>query len=423
MLPEKKSLFIVRKDQPLSYRITRGINHSMMIIRGRKSVVPSELPCPTPKLIRRLPFLHVGTLVAIILTLLGNSGPAADSLDTEWKKYLRMAEEAENSQSIAQTLSLYERALSLAEQFGKQDGRLSVTLHRFGKFCSLHNMSDKAIDLLRESTSVIEHLPADQRLDLDLAKEYTWLGFALLHKHKYAEAESYARKALALQEGLLDPDDEALMETLPNLAALLFVEKHYVEALSCYRRAAHVARVQNSPELGPMLLMVARLEVMTDQLDEADKTFQQAMACKRRSNKQEFADGLHGLGRTNANKQRWRQAEFCFKEAQALLCDCGLTNGPMMAELLDDYGTLYKLRGQFPAAEGLYRRAFAILKLPKEPAQIKLKGKIAEDLALTLEAEGKSKEAAALKKESESLAHLCGEVPKSPEVRRPQSAP
>jgi tetratricopeptide (TPR) repeat protein len=389
---------MVREDQPLSYRITRGINRSMMVIRCKLSAGLSELPCPTPKLIARSIFHHAATVVAIILTLSGNSGPAADSLDTEWKKYLRMAEEAEKSQSIEQTLSLYERALSLAEQFGKQDGRLSVTLHRFGQFCSLHNMPDKAIDLLRESTSVIEHLPADQRLDLDLATEYNWLGYALLDKDKYAESESYVRKALTLQEALLDPQDATLLPTLTNLGEALFRQKRDDEALYIYKRAAHIARVQNSPGLGTLLLRVATLEVTTDRFDEADKSFQQAMACERKSNKQEFADGLHGLGHANGHKERLRQAEFCEKEAQTLLSDCGLTNGRTMADLFFDRAELYRKQRQFPMAERLYRRGFAIVKQSKEPQCVKLKGKIALHLVETLEAQGKSKEIGAFKK-------------------------
>jgi tetratricopeptide (TPR) repeat protein len=365
--------------------------------RGRR-VYLAQLPFSTAKLTAPLRSLQFAIIIAAALSLSSNHARADETLDTQWKKCFAMAQEAEAKRAIPQALSLYEKALSLAEQFGKQDGRLSVTLHRFGTFCLYWGMLDRSVSLYKESIVVIEHMPSDQRLDLDLATEYSLLCQALDEQRKHEEAESCARKALALQESLLHPEDGALIETLNRLGNAVFAQQRHAEALVFFKRAAHIAQLEKSRNLGPMLLNIARIEVILDKFDEADADLQKAMALESRSDPKAFADGLQRVGRRNTEKRRWQQAERCLKEAHTLLASAGSLNTPTMADLLFDYGKLYRLQGQFLRAESLYRQAFAILKQPKEPAQIKLKGRIASDLVQTLEAQGKSKETAAFRK-------------------------
>ena len=327
--------------------------------------------------------------------------PVKVSDDIQWKKCLQVADQAAESSAPELAGPLYIKALSMAERFGEHDPRLVVSLHKVGSFY-LYRSPPKAASYYKRSLAVMETLPRHQVLDLDLAMENGLLCEALMQQKKYAEAEQYAKKKLALEESLLRNDDGALVHSLMRIGECEFNQERFEQAEPYYKRASEIARAQNFPLLPNIFLILARIEAQACQFDKAVSYKQQAEAVKYKSDQVEFADNLRRLGVSFMRKRQWKEANDCYQEAADLLSTAPKDTSEITATLLSDRGRLCFRQEQYSQAQVLYEKALSLTRSAKLSVHKDLVEWV-KSLAEVLQKQGKTEEAAKLSQQLQAV--------------------
>ena len=340
--------------------------------------------------------------ILLISQVCTNRCPAVPNDDSQWKQYLQSADEANEHGSTQLAGTHYAKALAIAEQFGEHDPRFVVTLHKLGNFY-LYRAPSSAASYFKRSLTLMETLPRDQVLDLDLALENGLLCEALINQGKFADAEPYAKRKLALQESLLHEDDPALFQSLMRMADCELGQLHYAQAIPFLKRAIEIARARKYATLGNHLLVLARTEVYNLEFSKADDYKQQAIALKNSCVPSAFADDLRTVGVAFMRKERWKEADDCYKETAHILSSAHLEKTIHMAALLADQGRLCYRQGQYTNAEAIHRKALLLIKPLNLPIKDQVVKMIIGFLAQDLEKEGKIEEAAKLQQQLESV--------------------
>ncbi|PWT95393.1 MAG: hypothetical protein C5B53_11530 [Candidatus Melainabacteria bacterium] len=246
----------------------------------------------------------------------------------------------------------------------------------------------------------METLPRDKVLDLDLAMENGLLCETLMAQKKYAEAEQYAKKKLALEESLLHSDDAVLVHSLTLIGDCEIQQEQFAGAEPFYKRASEIARLQKFPTLGNLLLTLARTEAQLKEFSKAETYKQQALAVKHKANQVEFAENMRRLGVAFMRKQQWAEADACYQEAAEILASIHQDSSPTMAMLTANRGRLCYRQEQYAQAEILYQKAMSMIKTTNRPVNKEVWNGMAE----VLEKEGKTDQASKLREQLKATA-------------------
>jgi tetratricopeptide (TPR) repeat protein len=202
-----------------------------------------------------------------------------------------------------------------------------MCLLNVGEYAADHHNSAEAENLLAEAATNFAKSEGSNSLHLALASVY--LGDVYESEGKYAESEASYRKALAIQEARLSPDDADLGRTLNGLGNALDSEGKSAEAKSLKIQATAIYE-----KAGPS---------------------------------QTLSEGwlLNQRGQARAAEGDYRQAESLYKQAiEADETKYGAEN-PQVAEALEFLARLYRDKNAFPietkeSAEPIFQRILSI---------------------------------------------------------------
>ncbi len=143
----------------------------------------------------------VGIVASLLCLLLGPAYAVAQQAD--WERYMRAGAAAYQQGSYAEAVKQIKAALSAAEAFGPNDPRLATTLNNLAVFYNAQG--------------------------------------------KYAEAEPFNKRALAIREKVLGPAHPEVATSLNSLAELYRAQGRYATAEPLYNRALRI----DEKALGP----------------------------------------------------------------------------------------------------------------------------------------------------------------------------
>jgi tetratricopeptide (TPR) repeat protein len=283
-------------------------------------------------------------------------------------------------------------------------------------------------------------------------------------KAAYARAEPLARRALAIDEARLDPNDQLLATRLSNLAELLRATDRLKEAEPLYRRALKITeaspgenhhtaviRLNNlatllhttnrlaeaerlyrraldvavaglrsdDPLLATCLLNFAALLRATSRLSEAEDLYRQALAIEEANfgpDHPRVANQLNGLAGVLRATGRFQEAEIMIRRALAINEASHHSDHPDTAECLNSLGQLLQATGRLTEAEPLYRRAVGIIEASFGPAHSQMANHL-NSLANLLHVMGDDKETEALYRQALAIDEACF-GPDHPEVAK-----
>ena len=202
--------------------------------------------------------------------------------------------------------------------------------------------------------------------DPELARRLSNLAALLKATNRLAEAEPIMRRALAISEKSLGQDHPQVATGLNNLAAMLYDMNRPAEAEPLYRRALAIDEARygpDHPEVATDLNNLAQLLQTTNRPDEAEPLYRRALAIFETSLGQDHpqvATGLNNLALLLKQTNRLGEAEPLYRRALAIDEASYGPDHPEVATDLNNLATLLRATNRLAEAEPLYRRALAI---------------------------------------------------------------
>lgn len=247
------------------------------------------------------------------------------------------------------------------------DAKITAAAAAYGK-----KSYAEAEKLYKEAVSELES-SADK--GEKLSRTIVALGNTYFEEAKYAPAQAAFLRALPMQEKALPANSPELGTTLESIGDADRVLLKWAEAETYYKRALAIReKLPPNDDLG---WTYHNLGVATYQLKrpaEAEKYFRQALAIRQKHpNDLNLAWTLYGLGDTCNALNKFDDAEKYWKLALQIRESAYGLDSPELLGLLKNLGGLYFQRRQFPFAATYYQRALAIHQ----------KGKPSLDLAWT----------------------------------------
>ena len=195
---------------------------------------------------------------------------------------------------------------------------------------------------------------------------FAQLGVLFDAKARYAEAEWLKRRAVAISEVTLRPDDPEVARRLNNLAALLKATNRLAEAEPLYRRALGILETglgQHHPQVAISLNNLAELLRQTSRLDEAEPLYRCALAIDEASygpDHPNVAIRLNNLASLLYATNHLGEAEPLIRRALAIDEATYGPDHPNVAIRLSNLASLLYATKRLDEAEPLFRRALAI---------------------------------------------------------------
>src|SRR6185312_376195 len=193
-----------------------------------------------------------------------------------------------------------------------------------------------------------------------------WLGRCFYELAEWAEAEPLIRRALAIDEKNLRPEDPIIAIHLNNLAMVLKDTNRLGEAEPLMRRALAIEEKSFGPEhpnVARDLNNLAQVLQDADRRVEAEPLMRRALAIDEKSFGTEHATvalGLSNLAQLLQDTNRPGEAELLMRRALAIdEKSCGPEH-PNVARDLNNLASLFEATNRLVEAEPLMRRALAI---------------------------------------------------------------
>ncbi|MCH8805465.1 MAG: tetratricopeptide repeat protein, partial [Planctomycetes bacterium] len=163
-----------------------------------------------------------------------------------WRVYLDDGDKAYAAVRYAEAEKLYKLSVTEAENFGRTDPRLALSLNNLAMLYDTQGKYDQAEPLFKRSLAINEKALGPEHPDVaaslnNLAELYRVQG-------KYDQAEPLYKRSLAIKEKALGPEHPDVALGLNNLAALYDTQGKYDQAEPLYKRSLAIYEKALGPE-------------------------------------------------------------------------------------------------------------------------------------------------------------------------------
>ena len=256
----------------------------------------------------------------------------------------------EASKLLAESLEIRERELRQT-QINVADAALFLgsSLYEQGRYRESAGAYRKALSVRGEDATTLNNLAVSLGLAAD-----------------YAGAERLFRRALAINEKTLGPDNPATATSLGNLAAVLMAVGEYEGAEPLLRRALAVEEKAEGPDHPHAASSLNAFGVWLKTKGDyagAESVFRRALAIGEKAqgpNHPATALSLNNLAELLAAKGDCAGAELLFRRALAIREKVLGPDHPDTASSLNGLAALLAAKGDYAGAEPLCRRSLAI---------------------------------------------------------------
>lgn len=308
-------------------------------------------------------------MAAVVCILLVSAHASAQ--DSLWQEHMAIGKKAVQEGLYADAERAYLAALKEAEGFGPQDPRFAQTLYDLAALyydlAALYRIQAKyaeAEPLLKRALAILEDVlgPEDQNVATSLnalAGVYAILG-------NFADAEKLYKRALAIQEKLLRPDEAEIANSLDGLALVYTVQSKYFDAEQLYKHALAIREKvfgPDHPAVANSLSSLALLYFGQVNYTKAEPLYHRSIRILEKTLGQDhpsLANSLSGLAGLYMRQGRRPQAESLFKRALAIQEKALGAEDSVVAGTLSALAWLNMTYGKYAEAESLYTRALAI---------------------------------------------------------------
>lgn len=176
-------------------------------------------------------------ITSILMSFVQQTATAGQKSEELWKKYLSEGDRIYKSDKYARSAQWYKKALAEAQARKKNDASVAIILYRLGTISLSGYHHREAKEYFQKCLHILERLPNDKRLDLDIASTLVSLGDV---SGSAVKAQIYFERALAIQKKLLHAEDTEFGTTQYKLACALYNLNKYEKALPLYKSAESI---------------------------------------------------------------------------------------------------------------------------------------------------------------------------------------
>ena len=183
---------------------------------------------------------------------------------------------------------------------------------------------------------------------------------------RYADAESLYKRALAIREKALGPDNPDVSDSLDNLAAFYEAQGRFADAESLYKRALAIREKALGPDnlaVAGTLSKLAAFYEAQGRFADAKSLYKRALAIREKAlgpDNPDVSDSLDNLAAFYEAQGRFADAKSLYKRALAIREKALGPENHAVAESLTNLAALYKAQNRYGEAELFYKRALAI---------------------------------------------------------------
>jgi tetratricopeptide (TPR) repeat protein len=263
-------------------------------------------------------------------------------------------------------------AVHLLEALPPAADRDRVLAHALVVHADLHRRAGR-YEAVDEALSRFRRLIEASPENAPIVEALTVEGIAAKERGSYDRAARCYAEVRRLLGGSTEPTPE-MAALHHNLAGLAYAREHYVDAESHARRAVAVRRAlrRTAPvDLAQDLAVLAAALAGQRRHDEAIALFDEALAICRRARpprEYEIAVHLHNLAAIQQTLGDAARAEHLYREALAIKEALLGSEHPEVGIVANNLGTLLHDQGRDAEARECYRRALAIAERAYPPA-------------------------------------------------------
>jgi tetratricopeptide (TPR) repeat protein/CHAT domain-containing protein len=285
--------------------------------------------------------------------------PAQSDLDAIHKRYAQLYAAGDYGAALVEAQN-YEAVVKA--RFGSNHLRYAYALNSLGLVHWQLGKYAQAEEFYKRALAIDEKLAgAGQRVAIELDN----LGLVLREQGKYAEAEAAHKRALAIFEKVLGPSHVDLGYALHNLAGVYKELGKYAEAAELHKRALAIvekARGANHPDVATTLDSLASVYQNQGRYADAEGFYRRALAIREKAlgkGHPEVAKTVYNLGLVYRKQGRFPEAEALIGQVLEEEEKLG-KDRPAVATTLSNLAAAYEDQGKYAEAEALYKRALAI---------------------------------------------------------------
>ena len=215
---------------------------------------------------------------------------------------------------------------------------------------------------------------------------------------KYGEAELLLRRALQIREKQLGPEHPDVASSLNNLAGLLQAQGKYSESEPLYRRALGIdekALGSDHPNVATSLNNLAVLLQVQGKYSESEPLYRRALAILEKQlgpDHPTFAKSLNNLAVLLQAQSKYSESEPLYRRALEIYKKQLDPEHPTVARSLNNLAALLQAQGRYSEAEPLFRDALEIREKQLGPEHPDVASSL-NNLAGLLQVQGKYAEA------------------------------
>jgi EAL domain-containing protein (putative c-di-GMP-specific phosphodiesterase class I)/Tfp pilus assembly protein PilF len=281
-----------------------------------------------------------------------------------YRRLTAAADQARRRGQYARAVSLYGKALELAQRYGAEDQwwtatytSLALAYSRLGKYIEAEALHRRALEIYEKAQNLEQPR---------IASCLSNLGALYYHQGNYAEADAFYQRALTIQESILGPMHPELGVDLNNLGAIRTQQRRYEEAEPLVRRALAIqeqALGLDHPDVATTLNNLAFLYQEQGRHGEAESLLRRALTVVQNARGRahpETALYLNNLASFCAEHGREEAAASLHRQALAIRKKALGPAHPDVATSLENYAVLLGATLRSDEAERLLAQARAI---------------------------------------------------------------
>lgn len=290
---------------------------------------------------------------------------AVDSAKT-WQDLSISAAKAQRAAKLDEAERLLSKALTVAEEFGDSDPRLTQSLAALTNLCIVRGELDKAETLCRRELSILSRLGTKYS---DTRKVLLRLGRIKYDQFNYPEAEKFLSQALVIERespGVLSDRELVILQYF--LASACYRQKEYVKAESLLEEAIRVKRriVRHEKwELRTLIVAKAQILLAMGKVSQADECLKEVLLKGQYTDEREAARWYTTVATLYFEANDYARAEPLFKEALAIReryvekSTASLADRVVLIDCLIRLGNMYRIEGRGEKAQEYCERALA----------------------------------------------------------------
>jgi tetratricopeptide (TPR) repeat protein len=175
---------------------------------------------------------------AVRLTVLLGAALLLSALSCQehsWESAMAAGHQAVQQGNYAEAERIYQGAVKKAEQYGREDRRVAVSLSQLAQVYVGQGKHDEAEPLYLQALKIYQAVYGETHTDVAA----TLNNLGVLHRMygQYADAEPLLLRALTIKEQLVGPDHPDVALSAANLGQLYVAEGQPAKAEPFYRRA------------------------------------------------------------------------------------------------------------------------------------------------------------------------------------------